>query len=305
MQKDYKSFRGSYQAKMEELVASSLRPINLLDVMKKRLEGYSLTSGDRPVTYKVKEIIDFWNYHRFSTVDGVALNDNKFKVVHDAQQLIDIKPNTQFKKGFLVLASGQYEALEVPEFVKVGYNDVEYAVLVDKAKTNRNYRIEELYELGATPINKGLEIVKVGGKKINEVENSDLWLTLAHGDPRKNLDDEINQAATKLRNEYQKVFFEGKKQDDNGAMGVYLLDAQSEPTIRPWSIASVSEESNAWGRLLGNVQLVGLHTEGELDNLVETYTPQDIIKAKNELKRLKKIVKDENLSSLEDLLSKL
>lgn len=261
----------TYNRLMHEVIQAGLAPANVADVMRLVIEVFNGSDSAQK---------NFLPCYYLGTADGVAypsgtsefsgrfkLNTNSEWLEHDAKSKIPI-PNAV------------YVAIQGPEFVRVKVDNQEFALLAYKFTPTKAYRKEELYELGATSIARSLGVVKIGGKEVDEIENSDLWLALAHYDFRKSPTDASNQVARELRDDYRKAIFAILKQRgyDKG-MGVFLSSEEATPTIQPWFIgllpwifdgsARGSEVHSDWAYLIG-MQTENIKATRKLESIVLT-----------------------------------
>jgi hypothetical protein len=104
---EYKEFCGPIPAQMPKLLAERRAPLNVLDVMERRL-------AVRRATEKVRRA---WHENYFDTSDGVAYHPSgKFKIVLDAPPLLGIGSKSKLRGGALVLDDDAYSKLPGLEF---------------------------------------------------------------------------------------------------------------------------------------------------------------------------------------------
>jgi len=275
LQKPYQLFQGIYREKMPELIAAGFVPMNVADVMKARLEAVKGIDAQQK---------DFW-FKYFNTGDGAAYRDGKIKVVYDALALKDVTPVTQLSDGALILTPEYYNALEGQEF-----------------------SMEELERAGLSK-----RLTK------SEVKSHPLWQALARDNH--------------LLSEYVDVIFAEVKQihNDDYAMRFSLAFEQDNPTMHPWVVTGIEgwfDGRGDYGFLykygINGISLIGVSSEstedkpnilaettetiqalGDITEKIQAYTQEDVKKARKQLTKLKKIVKPEEVSSLDELLRKL
>jgi hypothetical protein len=104
----FKEFYGRNVEQMPALIAEGRVPMNVSQLMQKRLD---VRNGPEAVR------TDWWDY--FGTGDAVAYHpDGRVKIVLDSQTLREITPDSPIMYGALVLTEDAYNALEGEEFKK-------------------------------------------------------------------------------------------------------------------------------------------------------------------------------------------
>lgn len=112
----YKEFYGRNIEQMSALIAEGRIPINVAQLMQKRLD---IRNGP-------EDIKKFWMDNYFGVGDAIAYHPNeKMKVVLDSQTLREMTPDTQRVGGALLLTEDAYNALEGKEFKKGKLGKVE------------------------------------------------------------------------------------------------------------------------------------------------------------------------------------
>jgi len=254
----------NYQNLMPALIKEDFIPMNTADIIKARLDAIASENIDE---------IYFWMGNHFTTTDAAVYPkrdsdfSGRFKIDFDSKLLTCIDKKTSLFRPethlfnwtgtALPISNDYYFNIKGPEFRIISYYNIadhfdplkiEYAILNSKAellskKRGEKYRTQELYELGATPIERPLKIIKIGDKEVNEVENSDLWLALSHYDFTKEPTCEQNKAARQLRDDYSnvifreviKLFLERKILSGSECMGISLFEPnQPVSMILPW-----------------------------------------------------------------------
>lgn len=228
--KEYRIFDDdNYVNLMPQLIEKEQVPMNMAEVMRATLEG--LRDNNRSAQ---EDFVDKWN----DTSDGIAYPgkdsefSGRFKFVPDSRRLMQISPDVDLVDGALPLSDDDtYAALQGTEFVRVTFENQEFALLADRFKP-KEYTKEELYELGATPIGRRLGIGTDNKIGVDEVGNSDLWLAFSHYDFAKSPSDPLNQASRQLRADFcaqvKQIY------TDNRGLGIYLGSEQESPTMRAW-----------------------------------------------------------------------
>jgi len=206
----------------------------------------------------------FWVDSGFDTVDGIAHSYGKIKVAYDPKQLVNIKPNVDLNNGALIITPDEYKNLEGEEFSLRGL--------------------------------RGL------GKRLHkyEVTNHPFWLALARGDKHflREYSDAVFEELIKIRS------------DNRKGMSVNLRGfVQQQPSMQALSVYSVNRRrSDADSSSLdSDARLVGVHSrtaegEGNAQNLVRMYTLQEVERAREALKKLKRVAKTELVEPLEVLV---
>ena len=259
--KTYTQFQeGNYIKEMSNLSSSGQYKINAADITRERLQA--LKRGEL-------ELIRLWLDQYFHTPDGFAHpSENpeffgRFKFVPDSDLLINIKDDAKITNGALELPDDEtYAGIKGSEFVKVNSDGQTFALSAGKFTPNKNYKTEELYELGATPLGRRLGVAEVGDNKIDEIVNSDLWLAFLRGDKQLLMDYRNEVSAEMQRRNYK----------DKTLMGVYPGSGQVKPSMRAWAVDDLDGGSIAEGDgdLDLNARLVGVNSkiaEGDAQNL--------------------------------------
>ena len=144
------------------------------------------------------------------------------------------------------------------------------------------------------------ELEKAGlGRRLSkeEVITHPVWLALARGDKH-------------LLKEYRNAVFEEIKRryNDSEGMSIYLGSEQKQPSMRAWAVDYLVSRSYAVGLNLNFIaRLAGVSSkiaEGDAQNLVRTYTPEDVQSASEALKILKGVARPEIVEPLEVLVRK-
>ena len=337
LDKEYQTFGDRrYCELMPGLKELGVTPMNVAQIMAARIESIQ---GD---DYKQK---DFWLGQQFDTADGVAYagenspHSENFKIDRNSDHLIDIKQDTHLARGALPLTEEEYGELSGPEFTRVILEGEEWAILSEKHRPTQEYSRRELYDLRATRLSASLGDVECDGAEINEVENSDLWLALCGYRFDQDSNSDQNLAAAKLRDEYRYHVF--LADTEKAGMSVFLRASQEIPTMRAWSLGGhiIDNRSDAHGskylidysllvgvltaataenamddaiqdhseREDGDIAQLGQHNEGGIPPGADSrdYTLEDLLRAREELARIREIVRPENIESLERLIGKL
>jgi len=286
LQKPYKIFGPDrYAMSMSELTSQGFEPQNLKFPMNAVIEVSDIDNAAKKAEWLGKG-----NY--FGSIDGVAYPQKgsefsgEFTMVWNSELLKGLPSNADIFGAidFPLNSNEAYTELTGPRFKRAFAGRQEFAVLAEKfegvasdftydvqrslfvPKTKPDdidYWSKPLYEINATPTGRGrlLGLVTVDGREINEVENSDVWLSLAHGDPRNDLGDEVNLAAIALRRSFwESMSRETERYGLNGVMAVNLSPQERDPTLRVWYLlldtGSVASGDNDIGR--GKARLVGV-----------------------------------------------
>lgn len=246
---------------MSKLRGSGYLPLNTHAMIKKRVEA--LKTRDL-------EEIKFWLDQSLHTPDGFAYPSQnldfsgKFKFVPDSDLLFHIDSRAKIISGALELPNdeglpndGHYVKLEGTEFNKISFNGQIFALLADKFDPRKqNYKLAELYDLGATPLGRHLGVVKIDGKEIDEVVNSDLWLAFLRGDKQLLIDykNNIIEELQRRGNLHPREW-----------MGIFLGEEQKRSSMRPLAVYPLEYMlSLVDGRPnlnYGVVSLIGEHSE--------------------------------------------
>ena len=236
------------------------QPLNFADIIRNRFDALKT---------KDLEAMKFFLDQYFYTPDALAYPgknsefSGRFKFVRDSDLLLNIKDDVRVVNGVLELSDDEaYAGIQGQEFNRVNVDNIPFALLSEKFNPKNKYRTEELYELGATPLGRGLGIAEVNGKKIDEGINSDLWLAFLRGD---------KQLLMGYRNAVREELNRREYVHPNQSMGVYLGSEQDNPSMRALFVSLLSNGSSAGGDLsLSNAaRLVGVRSkiaEGDAQN---------------------------------------
>jgi len=105
----FKLYEGMNTEQMPKLIAEGRIPMNVSQIMRRRLELRNDKTG----------INDFYINKYFDTGDGVCYHpDGRIKIVLDSQHLRDMTQDTPRSSGALILSEDVYKALEGEEFNK-------------------------------------------------------------------------------------------------------------------------------------------------------------------------------------------
>ena len=228
------------------------QPLNFAEIIRERVQALKT---------KDIELMKFWLDQYFDTPDALAYArknsefSGRFKFVPDSDLLLNIGTDAKVPNGALELSDDEdYAGLKGTEFNRVNVDDKPFALLAEKFKPHKEYRIEELYELGATPLGRHLGIVNTGGKNIDEAVNSDLWLAFLRGDKKLLMD---------YRNVVSEELNRRKYDNPNQSMGVYPGSEQDKPSIRALFVSDLSNRSGAGGdgTLNDEARLVGVSSK--------------------------------------------
>lgn len=216
------------------------KPFNFAEIIKERV--VALRTGDI-------EAIKFFLDQYFDTPDALAYPaknselSGRFKFVSDSDLLLNVNDDSKTINGALELPDEDYAGLKGSEFIRVNVDGQPFALLAEKSKPDGQYRTEELYELGATPIGRHLGSVNLGKEGFlaykDEAVNSDLWLAFLRGD---------RQLLTDYRNAVSEELSRRKYNDPNQSMGVYLGSEQDKPSMSALFASRLRGRSDAGGR---------------------------------------------------------
>ena len=244
-----------YRQLMPQLRGAGLHPLNTADKMRESLEALNT---------KDIQLIAFWLDRYFHTVDGIAYNNVKRKIVPDAKPLFEIQPDSDLSERALILPPQyDYDKLEGEEFS---------IRQLEKAGLDRHLRKDEAI-------------------------SHPVWLALARGD--KHLLREYGDAVfAELQkrddaNEGMGVYL-GSKQKQPSMRAWLVLNLNLRAGAYGYDL-----DGPAW--LVGVRSKIA---KGGAQNLVRNYTPQDVQKASKALKTLKEIARPEIVEPLEALVRK-
>jgi len=106
--KEYSVFEADqYRNLMPQLRSAGLRPLNMADVMREKLEALS---------NKDLNLAAFWLDRYFDTVDGIAYSNGKRKVAYNPKQLVNIESNVDLSNGALIITPDEYKNSQGEEF---------------------------------------------------------------------------------------------------------------------------------------------------------------------------------------------
>lgn len=104
---DFKEFCGPNTEQMPTLLAEDRMPLNVYDVLARRLAARTATHVARTA----------WHENHFDTSDGIAYHpDGRFKIVLDAQPILSLTPASTLHRGALVIDDDTYNNLSGLEF---------------------------------------------------------------------------------------------------------------------------------------------------------------------------------------------
>ena len=259
------------------------QPFNFAEIIRERF--HALKTRDI-------EAIKFFLDQYFDTPDAFAYPgkssefSGRFKFVPDSDLLLNIGADAEVTNGALELSDDEaYAGLKGPEFRRVDVDGQPFALLEEKFNANKKYKTNELYEMGATPINRS-GYVNLDNETslayIDETVNSDLWLAFLRGD-KKLLTDYRNAVSEELNRR--------KYDNPNQSMGVYLGSEQEKPSMRALFVDDLNYRSNAGGDnlLSSSARLVGVSSkiaEGDAQN----FRVDDVEAARLHLRSLDEIL---------------
>jgi len=115
----YKPFTGRYVDAMPALMAEKRIPMPVSALMKRRLQV---------LDSKNEDLINNWWGNYYDSPDGLANFKQEYKLVKNAEPLLNIAKNSKLKNGGLILTEEQYDALKGETFSrkeleKAGIND--------------------------------------------------------------------------------------------------------------------------------------------------------------------------------------
>jgi hypothetical protein len=115
----YKPFTGRYVDAMPALMAEKRIPMPVSALMKRRLQV---------LESKNEDLIENWWGHYYDSPDGIANFKQEYKIVKNAEPLLNITQESKLKNGALVLTETQYDNLKGETFSrkeleKAGIND--------------------------------------------------------------------------------------------------------------------------------------------------------------------------------------
>lgn len=255
--KDYGFFDShSYIASMQELRRNGFSPVSIPFSVIARLDRFK-NGTDSGKKFWLESMIDTADAVAFSGKNPLYSIPNSFKLMPSSSYLTYICNDGVFIDGGLPITESHYYATSAPEFVRVRAGNQDYAILV-QFHQNKKYRTAELYELGATPLGRGLGTAEINGKQADEFENSDLWLALMGYDFNKVPLDAKNLQARRLRNEYGILCRELIKKSYDGlidGLGIYFPEPQT-PMIMPLRLESAINSGSDSGKIGGLSSLI-------------------------------------------------
>ncbi|HRZ85285.1 MAG TPA: hypothetical protein P5277_00735 [Candidatus Paceibacterota bacterium] len=128
----YREFYGQNVAQMPLLVADRRVPMNVAQLLQRRLD---VRNSDADVRTAYHD-----NY--FDTGDAIAYHpDGRVKVVLDSQTLREINPKSQLTNGALVLTEDAYRALDGVEFKKGKLEKVNEGLSIKEVKAHPVWKV--------------------------------------------------------------------------------------------------------------------------------------------------------------------
>lgn len=107
--------------------------------------------------------------------DGKRFKVNLTGILND-----EVYGKIHFKDG-IPITLGQYEEMPGQEFIMASVGNVKFIVSAKKYNERKRYNEEEMYKIGAVPVARILDSIRINGKLIDERSNSDFLLFLARG----------------------------------------------------------------------------------------------------------------------------